>query len=230
MSDGRKLFGTDGIRGVANTQPLDPETLVKLGKAIAATFINENHRTKILIGKDTRLSGYMIETALSAGVTSMGADVLLVGPLPTPGVSYLTRSMRADAGIMISASHNSFEDNGIKIFGSDGNKLPDSLELKIEALLEPYALGSKEASAHNIGKASRIDDATGRLYRLILRAVFQKSLHLRDYESVLIVQMAQDIWFLLKPARSLELKLLSAARVRTVETLMLDLEVYIQRL
>src|SRR5262245_37616700 len=128
MTRERKYFGTDGIRGVAGVAPLDPETLVRLGKAIARIFMKDDKRRRILIGKDTRLSGYMIESSLAAGITAMGGDVLLVGPVPTPGVAYLTRSMRADAAIMISASHNPFEDNGIKIFASDGFKLPDELE------------------------------------------------------------------------------------------------------
>jgi phosphoglucosamine mutase len=112
MASSRKYFGTDGIRGVASVSPLDPYTMVQLGKSIAHHFLGRRGRHRILIGKDTRLSGYMIETSLAAGITSMGADVMLVGPLPTPGVAYLTRSMRADAGIVISASHNPFEDNG----------------------------------------------------------------------------------------------------------------------
>src|SRR5687767_2107770 len=118
MNKTKRYFGTDGIRAVATVPPLDPETLVRLGKAVAKIFIGKKGKHRILIGKDTRLSGYMIETSLAAGITSMGADVLICGPVPTPGVAYLTRSMRADAGIMISASHNPFEDNGIKIFGS----------------------------------------------------------------------------------------------------------------
>ena len=134
MSSDRNYFGTDGIRGVAGKEPLDPQTLVRLGQALACVFLGSGGRHRILIGKDTRLSGYMIETALASGITSMGADVLLVGPLPTPGVAYLTKSMRADAGVMISASHNPFEDNGIKIFAADGFKLPDEKEREIEAI------------------------------------------------------------------------------------------------
>ena len=127
----RKYFGTDGVRGTANQFPLDPETLVRLGKAIARLFLRRKGKHRILIGKDTRLSGYMIETSLAAGISCMGADVLLSGPIPTPGVAYLTRSMRADAGIVISASHNPYEDNGIKIFGADGLKLADDMELEL---------------------------------------------------------------------------------------------------
>jgi phosphoglucosamine mutase len=173
----RRYFGTDGIRGVANVSPLDPETLVRLGKAIATVFLRRKGRHSILIGKDTRLSGYMIETALASGITAMGVDVLLVGPLPTPGVAYLTRSMRADAGIMISASHNPFEDNGIKIFGADGYKLPDSLEIELEQLMQPGALDDRVASASEIGKAVRIDDAVGR-YTVYLKGCFSRELTL----------------------------------------------------
>lgn len=169
----RKYFGTDGIRGVASVTPLDPETLVRLGKAVAKIFLRRKGKHRILIGKDTRLSGYMIETSLAAGITSMGADVLLCGPVPTAGVAYLTRSMRADAGIMISASHNAFEDNGIKIFGADGFKLPDEMESEVEALLEPGVLDGKSAQPAEIGKATRIDDAIGR-YTVFLKECFPR--------------------------------------------------------
>jgi len=170
----RRYFGTDGIRGVANATPLDPETLVRLGKAIAAIFLSRKQgKHRVLIGKDTRLSGYMIETSLAAGLTSMGVDVLLVGPLPTPGVAYLTRSMRSEAGIMISASHNAFEDNGIKIFGADGFKIDDALEAEVERLIEPGQLDGKGADAGEIGKAFRIDDAVGR-YTVFLKECFPR--------------------------------------------------------
>ena len=131
----RKLFGTDGIRGVANIEPMTVEMTSKLGRATAHIFKNKKGPHKIVIGKDTRLSGYMLENALTAGICSMGVDVLLVGPLPTPGIAFLTESMRADAGIVISASHNHFQDNGIKIFSHDGFKLPGTLERKIENLI-----------------------------------------------------------------------------------------------
>ncbi|MBX7137503.1 MAG: phosphoglucosamine mutase [Oligoflexia bacterium] len=173
----RRFFGTDGIRGVASVPPLDPESLVRLGKSIARQFLGRGRKHRILIGKDTRLSGYMIETSLAAGITSMGADVLLCGPIPTPGVAYLTRSMRADAGIMISASHNAYEDNGIKIFGADGFKLPDELELQIEALMEPGALEGKGAAPSEIGKAQRINDAVGR-YTVYLKGSFPREIGL----------------------------------------------------
>lgn len=177
----RKLFGTDGIRGVANAYPMTAEVAVKLGQAIAHHFrIKQGrrapgHRPRILIGKDTRLSGYMFEAGLSAGITSMGVDVQLVGPLPTPGISFLTSGMRADGGIVISASHNPFADNGIKIFGPDGFKLPDEEELQIEELFFCDAL----EPAHNkqIGRATRIDDATGR-YIVFLKNTFPKDLTL----------------------------------------------------
>lgn len=181
MIAARKYFGTDGIRGVAGSAPLDPETVVRLGRAIAKIFVKDSRRHRILVGKDTRLSGYMLESALAAGITSMGADVLLVGPVPTPGVAYLTRSMRADAGIVVSASHNPYEDNGIKIFGADGHKLADNLELEIEQLLEGGSFGSHEAHADPagrvassaIGKASRIEDALGR-YTVSLKSIFPR--------------------------------------------------------
>lgn len=181
MIASRKYFGTDGIRGVAGSAPLDPETVVRLGRSIAKIFVNDSRRHRILVGKDTRLSGYMLESALAAGITSMGADVLLVGPVPTPGVAYLTRSMRADAGIVVSASHNPYEDNGIKIFGADGHKLADELELEIEQLLEGGSFGSHEphpdhagsVASSAIGKATRIEDALGR-YTVSLKSIFPR--------------------------------------------------------
>ena len=134
--DGRRLFGTDGVRGTANVEPMTSETALRLGRALAHVSKRSHRRHKILIGKDTRLSGYMLETAMSSGICSMGVDVLLVGPMPTPGIAFLTRTLRADAGVVISASHNPFADNGIKLFGPDGYKLSDELELKIEAGLQ----------------------------------------------------------------------------------------------
>jgi phosphoglucosamine mutase len=129
----RKLFGTDGVRGRANVDPMTPEMALKLGRAVAYHFRSKHKsgRGRIVIGKDTRLSGYLFETALAAGICSMGADVMLCGPLPTPGIAFITSSMRADAGVVISASHNPFEDNGIKIFAADGFKLPDEVELRL---------------------------------------------------------------------------------------------------
>ena len=177
MTSERRYFGTDGIRGVAGVSPLDPETLVRLGKAVAQVFMRGEKKRRILIGKDTRLSGYMIESSLAAGITAMGADLMLSGPIPTPGVAYRAKSMRADAGIVISASHNPFEDNGIKIFGSDGFKLPDELENEIERLLEPGVLDGKATDAGHIGKAARINDAVGR-YTVYLKESFPRELSL----------------------------------------------------
>ncbi len=159
MTPARRLFGTDGIRGPANIHPMTPEVALRLGMAVAAHF---GRRGSIVIGKDTRLSGYMFETALAAGVCAMGAEVMLVGPLPTPGIAYITRSMRADAGVVISASHNPFADNGIKLFAADGFKLPDDVEAHLEALMVPGVLDEQVARGAEIGKATRIDDAAGR--------------------------------------------------------------------
>src|SRR5499426_1207755 len=151
----RKYFGTDGIRGRANGT-ITPELALKVGQAAGLTFKHGEHRHRVLIGKDTRLSGYMIETALIAGFTSVGMDVLLTGPIPTPAVGMLTRSMRADLGVMISASHNPFDDNGIKLFGPDGFKLNDDVEHKIESLVDSE-LTSKLAKGADLGRARRID-------------------------------------------------------------------------
>jgi phosphoglucosamine mutase len=175
----RKYFGTDGIRGVAGVVPLDAETLVRVGRAVAKIFLEKKEQGlhRIIIGKDTRLSGYMIETALAAGVMAQGVDVLFVGPIPTPGLAYLTHSMRAQAGIMISASHNPYEDNGIKIFAADGQKLPDDLEAQLELLFDnPVRLGV-QTGAHEIGRARRVDDAIGR-YTVYLKGTFPGELTL----------------------------------------------------
>lgn len=185
----RQLFGTDGIRGIANEFPMTPEIAVRLGQAVAHYFMerpseraNGEHRTRILIGKDTRLSGYMFESGLAAGITSMGADVQLVGPLPTPGISSLTTGMRADAGIVISASHNPYQDNGIKIFGRDGFKLPDAEEAVIERMV--LEDGPMLPEAKDVGKAARIDDANGR-YVEFLKNTFPKELTLEGLRVVL---------------------------------------------
>src|SRR5512136_2398194 len=154
-----KLFGTDGIRGVANVHPMTTEMAVQVGRGTAFIFKHEKRRHRIVIGKDTRLSGYMLENALAAGICSMGVDVLLVGPLPTPGIAFITSSMRADAGVVISASHNPFQDNGIKFFSRDGFKLPDAMELKIEELIFSKKVDSLRPIATEVGKAYRIDDA-----------------------------------------------------------------------
>ena len=156
---GRKFFGTDGIRGRTNQAPMTAETALRVGQAAGAHFLRGNHRHRVVIGKDTRLSGYMMESAMVAGFTSVGMDVILLGPLPTPAVAMLTRELRADLGVMISASHNPFEDNGIKLFGPDGFKLSDADEHAIEALLEGKPT---LVDATHIGRAKRIDDARGR--------------------------------------------------------------------
>ena len=162
-----KLFGTDGIRGTVNEHPMTPETVLRIGMA-AASLLREKHgRNMILIGKDTRLSGYMIESALTSGICSMGMNVTLVGPIPTPGVAYLIRTLRLDAGIVISASHNPFEDNGIKFFSSEGYKLSDELERKIEGLVKDDGLLKNRPQGSEIGKAYRLDDATGRYIEYI---------------------------------------------------------------
>ncbi len=164
-----RLFGTDGIRGTANQPPMTSHTAMAVGQALAAVIRrHESHRPKILIGKDTRLSGYMIESALASGMCSMGADVILAGPIPTPAVAFLTRNMNADAGVVISASHNPFQDNGIKIFNQGGYKLNDGREREIENLIAGGALADRLPEADRIGKAARCDDALGR-YMVFLR-------------------------------------------------------------
>ncbi len=155
----RKYFGTDGIRGLTNAAPMTPEVAMRVGQAAGTKFLRGSHKHRVLIGKDTRLSGYMIESALTAGFTSVGMDVVQVGPMPTPAVAMLTRSMRADLGVMVSASHNPFHDNGIKLFGPDGYKLSDADELEIEALIDTAPVLAAPAA---IGRARRIDDAQGR--------------------------------------------------------------------
>jgi phosphoglucosamine mutase len=169
----RRLFGTDGIRGVANQYPMTAEIALALGRAVAERFRKGGRRCRVVIGKDTRLSGYMIESALEAGIVSAGADVMLVGPLPTPAIAFITSSMRADAGVVISASHNPYQDNGIKIFASDGFKLPDDVEADIERrMADPEA--PTPGPEPKIGKAIRIDDAEGR-YVQFLKHSFPKA-------------------------------------------------------
>jgi len=180
----KKLFGTDGVRGVANVYPMTTEMAMQIGRAAAYIFKNGRQRHRIVIGKDTRLSGYMIENALSAGICSMGVDVLLVGPLPTPGIANITSSMRADAGVVISASHNPFQDNGIKFFSRDGFKLPDEMELKIEELIFSKKIDSLRPIATEVGKAYRIDDAIGR-FVVFLKSTFPKDLDLTGLKIVL---------------------------------------------
>jgi phosphoglucosamine mutase len=156
---GRRFFGTDGIRGRTNAGLMTAATAMKVGQAAGTYFLRGEHRHRVVIGKDTRLSGYMLETAMTAGFTSVGMDVVLLGPMPTPAVALLTREMRADVGVMISASHNPFEDNGIKLFGPDGYKLSDEAELAIEAMIEQDL---PLADANDVGRARRIEDARGR--------------------------------------------------------------------
>ncbi len=171
----RKLFGTDGIRGKANTFPMTPELCLKLGKAIALKFKNGDEPV-VVIGKDTRLSGYMLETALTSGLVSMGAKVYLVGPMPTPAISHLARSLNADAGIMISASHNPADDNGIKIFDSKGYKLSDSDEKEIEELIFSDKMNNGFHDGGSIGKAIRLDDAKGRYIEFAKASISNRSL------------------------------------------------------
>jgi phosphoglucosamine mutase len=183
MKNPKRIFGTDGVRGTANIEPVTAETALKLGRAAAHVFktleshARSNGRHKIVIGKDTRLSGYMLENALSSGILSMGVDVLFIGPLPTPGVAYVTRSLRADAGIVITASHNPYDDNGIKFFQADGYKLEDSVEARIEELVFTGAIESIRPVASEVGKAIRIDDALGR-YIEYAKASFPKGMTL----------------------------------------------------
>ncbi|PYL07710.1 MAG: phosphoglucosamine mutase [Verrucomicrobia bacterium] len=186
MTQPKKIFGTDGVRGVANVEPVTAETALKLGRAAAHVFTQlnprktpEGARPKIVLGKDTRLSGYMLENALVAGITSLGVDVLIIGPLPTPGVAYITRSLRADAGIVLSASHNPYEDNGIKFFRHDGYKLDDQVEEQIERLVFSGEVDSIRPTAGKIGRAARIDDALGR-YVEFVKASFPRKMSLEE--------------------------------------------------
>src|SRR4030088_1766418 len=165
----RKYFGTDGIRGRANSV-IVPELALRIGQAAGLTFRRDDHRHRVVIGKDTRLSGYMIETALVAGFTSVGMDVLLLGPMPTPAVAMLTRSMRADLGVMISASHNLYDDNGIKLFGPDGYKLSDAVELEIEHLVDSD-MSKKLAKSAALGRAKRIDGVHDRYIEFAKRTL-----------------------------------------------------------
>ena len=177
----RKFFGTDGIRGTTNCEPMTAETALRVGQAAGAHFLRGDHRHRVVIGKDTRLSGYMMESAMVAGFTSVGMDVVLLGPMPTPAVAMLTRSMRADLGVMISASHNPFADNGIKLFGPDGYKLSDDAEREIEKRLEQ---GPTLARSELIGRARRIDDARGR-YVQFAKDTFPEHLRLDGLKVVI---------------------------------------------
>jgi phosphoglucosamine mutase len=178
-----KLFGTDGIRGKANHYPMTGEIAFEVGRAAAYVLRKKNGRNKILIGKDTRLSGYMLESALTSGICSMGTNVALVGPMPTPGIAFVTRSLRVDAGVVISASHNPYDDNGIKFFSSDGFKLPDAIESEIEKTMFSQRLEKIRPEGAGIGKAVRIDDASGR-YIEYVKSSFPKG---RTLEGMKIV-------------------------------------------
>ena len=179
----KKFFGTDGVRASSNSQKLNGLTLMKLGMALGKHFTVGEHRHKVVIGKDTRLSGYMIEQALTSGLLSMGMDVFLFGPIPTPAVAMLTKSMRADLGIMITASHNQYQDNGIKIFDKNGNKLSDETEIEIESLMESELVNSL-ACPEKIGRAKRLEDANGR-YIEFLKGIFPKSQRLDGLKIVI---------------------------------------------
>ena len=191
----RKYFGTDGIRGRANSEPITPATVLHLAMAVGQLFRRGNHRHLVVIGKDTRLSGYMLEPALAAGFTAMGMDVDLVGPMPTPAVAMLTRSLRADLGVMISASHNPYQDNGIKLFGPDGFKLSDEEERAIEALMEEGVGAYAESEA--LGRATRLDDAPGRYIEFIKQA-FPRGLRLDGLK--IVVDCANGAAYRVAPA------------------------------
>ena len=197
LEPSRKLFGTDGIRGTANVYPMTGELMLQLGRALAFQIKRGNHRHRVVIGKDTRLSGYMLETALASGLCSMGVDVLLCGPLPTPAISNLTVSMRADAGAVISASHNPYQDNGIKFFSADGFKLPDEVEAEIEDLVANDKLHHLRPTALSIGKAYRIDDAAGR-YIVYAKSTFPRHLTLEGL--TIVVDCAHGAAYRVAPA------------------------------
>ena len=195
----RRYFGTDGIRGRTNQAPMTPEIAMRVGQAAGAHFVRGSHRHRVVIGKDTRLSGYMMESALVAGFTSVGMDVVLVGPMPTPAVAMLTRSMRADLGVMISASHNPFHDNGIKLFGPDGYKLSDADEAAIEAGIDG---GAALAPSAEIGRARRVDDAQGR-YIHAAKSAFPEHLSLDGLR--IVVDCAHGAAYQVAPAALWEL-------------------------
>jgi len=199
---GRKFFGTDGIRGLANTEPMTPATALRVGMAAGAYFTRGNHRHRVLIGKDTRLSGYMLEPALVAGFTAVGMDVFLVGPMPTPAVAMLTRALRCDLGVMISASHNPFHDNGIKLFGPDGYKLSDQAEREIETMILGDALPAL-ALPEKLGRAKRLDDADGR-YIEFAKATLPKGKTLKGLK--VVVDCANGAAYKVAPAVLWELE------------------------
>jgi phosphoglucosamine mutase len=200
---GRKLFGTDGIRGAANEAPMTPEMALRLGRAI--TFVagrGKSRQVRIVIGKDTRLSGYLFETALASGICAMGGRVMLCGPVPTPAVANLTQSMRADAGVVISASHNPYQDNGIKIFGPDGFKLPDAEEEEIERLMESHELDQAKVTGAAIGRAVKIEDSRGR-YVVFCKGTFPNRLSLDGIK--MVVDAGHGAAYVVAPAVFTEL-------------------------
>jgi phosphoglucosamine mutase len=200
---GRKLFGTDGVRGAANEPPMTPEMALRLGRAITYVAGRGKHRqVRVVIGKDTRLSGYMFETALASGICAMGGRVMLCGPVPTPAVANLTQSMRADAGVVISASHNPYADNGIKIFGPDGFKLPDAEEEEIERLMESTELDEARVTGSAIGRAVKIEDARGR-YVVFCKTTFPNRLSLDGVK--MVVDAAHGAAYIVAPAVFTEL-------------------------
>lgn len=199
----RRYFGTDGIRGLTNTHPMTAAMAMRVGQAAGTHFLNGGHKHRVVIGKDTRLSGYMMESALTAGFTSVGMDVTLLGPLPTPAVAMLTRSLRADLGVMISASHNPFHDNGIKLFGPDGYKLSDDDERAIEALIDSAEAGEVALAAPEaIGRARRVDDAQGR-YVHFAKATFPDDLRLDGLK--VVIDCAHGAAYRVAPAALWEL-------------------------
>ncbi|MBT6284068.1 MAG: phosphoglucosamine mutase, partial [Rhodospirillaceae bacterium] len=197
----RKYFGTDGIRGTANTDPMTAETALKVGMAAGRIFTRGAHRHTVVIGKDTRLSGYMLEPAMAAGFIAMGMDVIFAGPMPTPAVAMLTRSLRADLGVMISASHNPFHDNGIKLFGPDGYKLSDETEEQIESMIEAE-MQSALADSDKLGRAKRLDDAEGR-YIEFVKNTFPRGLRLDGLK--IVVDCANGAAYKVAPAALWEL-------------------------
>ena len=197
-----KLFGTDGIRGEANRYPMDAMTAFSVGQAVTHLFRNGDHRTRIIIGKDTRISGYMLESSLEAGITSMGGNPYLVGVLPTPGIAFITQSMRADAGIVISASHNPYQDNGIKIFSGAGFKLSDEMEATIEELMLKGDLPDMAPPAKKMGRARRIDDVLGR-YIVFIKNTFPRTLSMERMK--VVIDAANGATYKVAPAVFTEL-------------------------
>ncbi|MGO9620004.1 MAG: phosphoglucosamine mutase [Desulfobaccales bacterium] len=202
MNETRHLFGTDGVRGVANIYPLTAEVALQLGRVLAYVINYGPGRKRIVVGKDTRISGYLLEYAITAGICSMGVDVLLLGPLPTPGIAFITSSMRADAGVVISASHNPYQDNGIKFFSGDGFKLPDEIEVHIERLMSDADVEGARPTATEIGQAFRIDDARGR-YISFLKSTFPRELELEGLK--IVVDCAHGATYKVAPEVLVEL-------------------------